>query len=77
MPYSLVARRLDQQRSLFGPARAASGAGAGAGGMACSGRNSIGDQSSTFATLPLHDIFDPQGLVAALEAKGYVVVKPE
>lgn len=38
---------------------------------------SLATNASTFATLPLNDILDPKGLVAALEAKGYVVRKPE
>jgi hypothetical protein len=33
--------------------------------------------ASTFATLPLKDLLDPAGYVAALAAKGYVVEKPE
>ncbi|MET0319698.1 MAG: TraB/GumN family protein, partial [Duganella sp.] len=32
---------------------------------------------STFATLQLVDMLDPQGYLAALQAKGYVVEKPE
>lgn len=33
--------------------------------------------ATTFATLPLKDLLDPKGYVAALQAKGYVVSKPE
>jgi hypothetical protein len=38
---------------------------------------SLATNGSTFATLPLNEILDPQGYVAALEAKGYAVQKPE
>lgn len=38
---------------------------------------SLTANTSTFAVLALKDILDPKGLVAALEAKGYVVEKPE
>lgn len=38
---------------------------------------SLATNGSTFATLRLSDILDPKGVVAALEAKGYVVQKPE
>lgn len=33
--------------------------------------------ASTFATVSLKDLLDPNGFVAALQAKGYVVEKPE
>jgi hypothetical protein len=33
--------------------------------------------ASTFATLPVKDLLDPAGYMAALAAKGYVVEKPE
>lgn len=33
--------------------------------------------ASTFAILPLKDILDPKGFMTALEAKGYLVEKPE
>ncbi|HEU4924638.1 MAG TPA: TraB/GumN family protein [Burkholderiales bacterium] len=38
---------------------------------------SLATNASTFATLRLNNILDPKGMVAALEAKGYVVQKPE
>lgn len=38
---------------------------------------SLAANASTFAVLALKEILDPKGLVAALEAKGYVVEKPE
>ncbi|HEX9172740.1 MAG TPA: TraB/GumN family protein [Telluria sp.] len=38
---------------------------------------SLATNASTFATLRLSEILDPKGMVAALEAKGYVVQKPE
>jgi hypothetical protein len=38
---------------------------------------SLAANASTFATLPVKDLLDPKGFVAALEAKGYVVQKPE
>ncbi|USX26563.1 TraB/GumN family protein [Oxalobacteraceae bacterium OTU3CINTB1] len=38
---------------------------------------SLAANVSTFATLPVKDLLDPKGFVAALEAKGYVVQKPE
>ena len=38
---------------------------------------SLAANTSTFATLPVKDLLDPKGFVAALEAKGYVVQKPE
>jgi hypothetical protein len=38
---------------------------------------SLAANKSTFATLALNDILDPKGYVAALQAKGYVVEKPE
>jgi uncharacterized protein YbaP (TraB family) len=38
---------------------------------------SLANNASTFTTLRLNDILDPKGVVAALEAKGYVVQKPE
>ena len=38
---------------------------------------SLAANASTFATLPVKDLLDPKGFVAALEAKGYVVRKPE
>jgi hypothetical protein len=33
--------------------------------------------ASTFAILPLKDILDPKGVMSALQAKGYLVEKPE
>ena len=33
--------------------------------------------ASTFATLSLNDLLDPKGAMAALQAKGYVVEKPQ
>jgi hypothetical protein len=38
---------------------------------------SLATNSSTFAMLPLGEVLDAKGLVAALEAKGYQVQKPE
>jgi hypothetical protein len=38
---------------------------------------SLATNASTFATLPLNEILDPTGYVAALAAKGYVVQVPE
>jgi hypothetical protein len=38
---------------------------------------SLASNASTFAILQLKDILDPKGLVAALQAKGYLVEKPE
>lgn len=32
---------------------------------------------STFAMLPIDDVFDPKGVIAALAAKGYVVQQPD
>ena len=42
-----------------------------------SAEKSLAANTSTFATLALQDILDPNGLVAALEARGYVVERPE
>ena len=38
---------------------------------------SLATNTSTFATLQLKDMLDPKGYMAALQAKGYVVEKPE
>lgn len=38
---------------------------------------SLATNVSTFATLQLKDMLDPKGYMAALQAKGYVVEKPE
>jgi uncharacterized protein (DUF2126 family) len=38
---------------------------------------SLASNASTFATLQIKDILAPNGFVAALEAKGYRVEKPE
>lgn len=38
---------------------------------------SLAANTSTFATLALKDLLDPQGYMAALQARGYVVEKPE
>jgi hypothetical protein len=38
---------------------------------------SLATNTSTFATLALKDLLDPQGYMAALQARGYVVEKPE
>ncbi|MET0268060.1 MAG: TraB/GumN family protein [Duganella sp.] len=38
---------------------------------------SLTANASTFATLPLVNLMDPKGYLAALEAKGYLVEKPE
>lgn len=42
-----------------------------------SAEKSLAANASTFAILRLNDILDPKGLVAALQAKGYTVEKPE
>ncbi len=42
-----------------------------------SAEKSLAANSSTFAVLSIKDILDPQGLLAALQAKGYQVDKPE
>jgi hypothetical protein len=38
---------------------------------------SLATNTSTFATLQLKDMLDPKGYMAALQARGYVVEKPE
>lgn len=38
---------------------------------------SLAQNSTTFATLSVKDLLDPQGYLAALQAKGYAVQKPE
>jgi len=38
---------------------------------------SLETNKSTFATMALHRLLDPKGIVAALQARGYVVDKPE
>ena len=38
---------------------------------------SLAANTSTFATLSLNDLLDPKGYMAALQARGYVVEKPE
>ena len=38
---------------------------------------SLAANASTFATVSLKDLLDPKGFIAALQAKGYVVEKPE
>lgn len=38
---------------------------------------SLETNKSTFAALPLYKLLDPQGVLAALQARGYVVQKPE
>jgi uncharacterized protein YbaP (TraB family) len=42
-----------------------------------SAEKSLATNRSTFAMLPMWDLLDPQGLVAALRAKGYQVDEPE
>jgi hypothetical protein len=42
-----------------------------------SAEKALATNTSTFAVLHLKEVLDPKGLVAALEAKGYVVAKPE
>ena len=42
-----------------------------------SAEKSLAANASTFAILRLNDILDPKGLVAALQAKGYTVQRPD
>lgn len=37
----------------------------------------LANNASTFATIPVKDILDPKGVIAALAAKGYAVEQPE
>jgi hypothetical protein len=39
--------------------------------------NALAANATTFATVPLKDLLDPKGYMAALQAKGYVVEEPE
>ena len=42
-----------------------------------SAERALASNASTFATLRMSDILDPQGVIAALAAKGYTVEQPE
>lgn len=42
-----------------------------------SAEKALETNTSTFAMLPIDDVFDPKGVIAALAAKGYVVEQPE
>ncbi|MEW7848055.1 TraB/GumN family protein [Massilia aurea] len=42
-----------------------------------SAENALAANTSTFAMLPIDDVFDPKGVIAALAAKGYVVEQPD
>ena len=42
-----------------------------------SAEKALAANTSTFAMLPIDDVFDPKGVIAALAAKGYAVEQPE
>ena len=42
-----------------------------------SAEKALETNTSTFAMLPIDDVFDPKGVIAALAAKGYVVEQPD
>lgn len=42
-----------------------------------SAEKALENNLSTFATMPVADVLDPKGVIAALAAKGYVVEQPE